>query len=411
MAEWFYKGIFWVMAGGCFLIPPKAWGQGTMIIPFGGVKEMGPAHSTPPLPYEKNYIMLPMTSGKLMRSDGGQQIIVQKPVQLHSRRKTVIPLDQIQGQVSPTPVVPRGFNGGNVTHYSSAIPTSAAPSCPVPTFTTNPTAISPSESAPPLSPAPVYTAPETTPTVPLPAPAEEPSILVPAEATIPAEATTEMPAYEPSVTSDVTSDVTSETTQESTVISPSPELPENPSEKISTPDPYLPMNFSPPSPSPMVPENTDVFPTTPENTWDEVSSPREEMPSLSENLSVPMENTPPETEIPIVSSEQPVLEAQKKELPPTMEQTPANKRGGNSMYNTPAISTYRENGEILTRRANIMDYYQNVTPIQVPKQSGPVRMGVSPSPTPTTPLPNALPGGKPASSPVSPGSSQAGRKV
>ncbi|MDO4585444.1 MAG: hypothetical protein Q4D62_15255 [Planctomycetia bacterium] len=403
MAGWFYKGIFWIVAGGCFLAPQKTCGQGTLIVPFGGVKQMGPGHTTQPLPYEKNYIMLPMTSGKVMHSDGGQTIIVRKPVQLHPTRKTVIPLDQVQGQVSPTPVVPRGFNGGNVTHYTSAT------SCPMPTYPSS-VVVSPSSApttaSPEFVPTPTYATPETPPvsppTEPLPAPvtvpSEAPSILVPSETM------TETPS--PYLPAEESPSFVPESASEST-ISPSPaaspEMPENTSEKVTEPEPYLPMNFSPPVSSPMVSEETSENVTAVEETE-----------TLTESAPLQTENVATEPEIPVISSEPPVLEAEKREVPPTPERPAANRRAGNSIYHTPAISTYRENGEILTRRANIMDYYQNVAPIQVPKQGGSVRMGASPSTPPTTPaesLPNALPGGKPASAPLSPGSSQAGRKV
>lgn len=426
MAEWFFKRIFWVLVGGCFLIPQNIWGQGTLIIPFGGVKEMGPAHSPTPLPYEKNYIMLPMTSGNVIRSDGGQQIIVQKPVPLHPRRKTVIPLDQIQGQVSPTPVVPRGFNGGNVTHYSSSVSYSGSSVSPAPVYTHNPT-MSQGNSVSPVqpSPTPTYAVPEMTTVSPstesLPPPTspptEHPSILVPSEAT------TETPL--PSPTEDISSSVSTEIVPETTVIPETissvesipdshfsgeneTEMPaENestistePSESPAETDPYVPMHFSP-LPHPEEYRSPSSAP-----------SPLEESPASMETTSTSDGETPKIPETPSVSSEKPALETWPRETPSPAER-PTHKRAENSIYNTPAISTYRENGEILTRRANIMDYYQNVTPIQVPKPGGSTRMGgaLIPPASNEAPLPNALPGGKPASNSITPGTTQTGRKV
>ena len=87
--------------------------QGTLVVPFGSNKELAPAHKTYQFPYEKNYIMLPLTNGTVS-TDGGRTIIVNKPVKISTKRTTVIPLGHGAPNVSPTPVVPMGFNGGSV---------------------------------------------------------------------------------------------------------------------------------------------------------------------------------------------------------------------------------------------------------------------------------------------------------
>ena len=90
--------------------------QGTMVIPFGQNKEVGPAHETYRFPYRENYIMLPLTNGTITQN-GGKTIIVNKPVSINSKRPTVIPLGNGAPNVSPTPVVPQEFNGGYVMRH------------------------------------------------------------------------------------------------------------------------------------------------------------------------------------------------------------------------------------------------------------------------------------------------------
>jgi len=63
--------------------------------------------------------MLPLTNGTISH-DGGRTIIVNKPVKVSKKHTTVISLGHGAPNVSPTPVVPRGFNGGNVPQPSMA---------------------------------------------------------------------------------------------------------------------------------------------------------------------------------------------------------------------------------------------------------------------------------------------------
>ena len=93
--------------------------QGTLVVPFGSNKELAPAHQPYQFPYKENYIMLPLTNGTISH-DGGRTIIVNKPVKVSKKHTTVISLGHGAPNVSPTPVVPRGFNGGNVPQPSMA---------------------------------------------------------------------------------------------------------------------------------------------------------------------------------------------------------------------------------------------------------------------------------------------------
>ena len=153
--------------------------QGTLLVPFSGTKDIGPAHTTLRLPYEKNYIMLPLNSGSVVTQDGGQRVVVNKPINLHARKQTVIPMEQIRGQVSPTPVIPPGFDGGYLTNSHTyptpqrcqSCPTSAAVVTPL-SAQSLPSSAQPTYAAAPTpAPAPAATViPEPTPAVPQYAP-------------------------------------------------------------------------------------------------------------------------------------------------------------------------------------------------------------------------------------------------
>ncbi|MDO4568886.1 MAG: hypothetical protein Q4D38_00710 [Planctomycetia bacterium] len=144
------------------------YSQGTLVVPFGPSRELDPAHAPKNFPYKENYVMLPLTSGTVIQGGGGQRIIVNKPVQLHSRRPTVIPLNNGGLTVSPTPVVPRGFNGGQPSAYGA--PCGTTPCAPH----SSRVYAAPRTFAPSVSSAPRATQPSTmhsgAPSVPSPAP-------------------------------------------------------------------------------------------------------------------------------------------------------------------------------------------------------------------------------------------------
>ena len=113
------RAITFLFAAGTILASTCTWALAqqsdpTLIVPFGRNKELTPAHDVYKFPYKENYIMLPLTNGKLTTEDGGMQVIVNKPIQLNKRRPTVIPLGHGAPNISPTPIVPQGFNGGSV---------------------------------------------------------------------------------------------------------------------------------------------------------------------------------------------------------------------------------------------------------------------------------------------------------
>ena len=91
-----------------------AQSEPTLVVPFGRNKELVPSHDVYKFPYKENYIMLPLTNGQMVTEEGGMRVIVNKPVQINKRRTTVIPLGQGAPNISPTPIVPQGFNGGSV---------------------------------------------------------------------------------------------------------------------------------------------------------------------------------------------------------------------------------------------------------------------------------------------------------
>lgn len=101
------------------LFTDSAPAQGTLLVPLGITpKESGPTHQTHQFPYKENYYMLPVTSSGTTQSGYGQRTVVNKPVTVNPKRKTVIPLSSLTTQASPTPVVPEGFNARYVPHSS-----------------------------------------------------------------------------------------------------------------------------------------------------------------------------------------------------------------------------------------------------------------------------------------------------
>lgn len=166
--------------------------QGTLVVPLGITpKESGPAHQTQQFPYKENYFMLPVTSSGTIQSGYGQRTVVNKPVTINSKRKTVIPLSGLTTQASPTPVVPEGFNARYVPHTSPQLnpppqPTYQAqkPVYSRPVVTQRyiaPTTVSARAHTPAVTPTPAPARPEPETPRPAPAanPASPPSILVP----------------------------------------------------------------------------------------------------------------------------------------------------------------------------------------------------------------------------------------
>lgn len=83
----------------------------TLILPFGSRnRQPEPAYETTPLPYRKNYFMLPLTTEAGRQTANGTVITTYKPIQITPNRRMVIPLGPGTTQPSPVPVTPRGFN-------------------------------------------------------------------------------------------------------------------------------------------------------------------------------------------------------------------------------------------------------------------------------------------------------------
>ncbi len=112
------RAIMFLFATGTILASTCTWtlaqNERKLFVPFGRNKELAPAHDVYQFPYKENYIMLPLTNGQMVTEDGGMRVIVNKPVQINKNRTTVIPLGQGAPNISPTPIVPQGFNGGSV---------------------------------------------------------------------------------------------------------------------------------------------------------------------------------------------------------------------------------------------------------------------------------------------------------
>ncbi len=92
------------------VFPGMCAAQGTLVVPLGVTKDAGPAHQPQNFKYKENYFMLPVTSSGMVQTGDGQRMVVNKPVVVNPKRKTVIPLGGLTTQASPTPVVPEGFN-------------------------------------------------------------------------------------------------------------------------------------------------------------------------------------------------------------------------------------------------------------------------------------------------------------
>ncbi|MDO4576401.1 MAG: hypothetical protein Q4D98_14430 [Planctomycetia bacterium] len=378
------KRLFWGLAGILGLLPGAYGQQGTMVVPFDGGVAMAPGHTTQALPYRENYILLPLTSGQVIQADGGQQIIVNKPVPLHPRKKTVIPMSQIQGQVSPTPVVPQGFNGGNVTGYDLrssrvsqtpyAVPQSVTPH-PAPTVSPMP--------APRVTPAPAP--------VPQPTPATPPTF-APEEPSSPLPAPVEVKSEEP----------------KSIVEPPQPEIPQPEVSQPAPPQPMPPVS-EPPASQPVPTEP----PASPMETSPMETSPMETSPSeayVPTSTPIPAPELEPEPEPVAVSVPTPpqAVSVPSPRPEPALRPTPVPEPAPVSRFDTPAMSSYRRNGEVLTRKTHTLEYYSNAQPIVVPKP-GAARKKPEPSPADET-LPDTLPTAEPDSQPAT-STPPSGRKV
>ena len=107
--KFFFRSVILLMM--TIFFPAVCAAQGTLIIPLGiNAKDVGPGHPSKNFPYKENYLMLPVTAGGTVFDGAGQRVTVNKPIAVSPKRTTVIPLGNLTTQVSPTPVVPRGFN-------------------------------------------------------------------------------------------------------------------------------------------------------------------------------------------------------------------------------------------------------------------------------------------------------------
>lgn len=150
-----------VLLAGSATLGQSLFAQDTLVFPLLDTKNVSPAHTTTQLPYDKNYVMLPLTSGTVQTSENGETVVVSRPVRLSTRHETVIPMKEIMGQVKPMPVAPRELSGAGYVVHSVNSCTRCNQGCPQTTGVIYSGTVTSQISQPTLAPEPAQAIPSS----------------------------------------------------------------------------------------------------------------------------------------------------------------------------------------------------------------------------------------------------------
>ena len=148
-----------VLLAGSATLGQALFAQDALVVPLFDTKNVSPAHTTTQLPYDKNYVMLPLTSGTVQTSENGEMVVVSRPIRLSTRHETVIPMKEIMGQVKPMPVAPRELSGAGYVVHSVNSCTRCNQGCPQTTGVIYSGTVTSQTSQPTLAPTPAQAVP------------------------------------------------------------------------------------------------------------------------------------------------------------------------------------------------------------------------------------------------------------